>query len=214
MKYLKNFKTYEAIIVPEIIEDKSPINSFDDLVRYGEKNGFDVVDYDGFYISLNEQDKKTAPPRHDAPFFAYFNSETNKPTFVYVDRRNPMIEFMPDFKDILNGIISHEMVHGGQISRMKDGINYKLPDPKVMSDYFSNKEEIMAFSWNLANSLKSRTNDFKRANELLKLEQFPMPILKMWKDIKTNVSDKVLNRYRKYIYLYLVELYKKEEDKK
>lgn len=214
MKYLKNFKTYEAIIVPEIIEDKSPINSFDDLVRYGEKNGFDVVDYDEFYASLKEKDKKTAPLRHGAPFFAYFNSETNKAMFVYVDKQNPMIRFMSDFKDILNDIISHEMVHAGQFSKMKDGINYKLPDPKIMSDYFSNKEEIMAFSWNFAKSLKSSTIDFKRANELLKLEQFPGHTSRLWRDIKNNVSDKVLNRYRKYIYLYLVELYKKEEDKK
>lgn len=214
MKYIQNFSIFEKVIVPEIIEDKSPIKSFRDLVEYGERNGFEVLDYDEFYNNLKEEDKKTAPPRHGAPFFAYFDPDLNKPTFVYVDRRNPMIEFMPDFKDILNDIISHEMIHAGQLSKMKDGVNYTLPDPKVMSDYFSNKEEIMAFSWNLANSLKSKANNFKSANELLKSERFPGQISQLWRDIKRNVSDKILNRYRKYIYLYLVELYKKEGDKK
>ena len=65
MKYLKPYNLFEAIIIPQKVESDLLISSFEDLVEYGIQNEFDVVEYDEFYNSLSEADKKGAPPRRD-----------------------------------------------------------------------------------------------------------------------------------------------------
>ena len=153
MKHLKQFKIFEAVIMPDKLDnDTREIRSFEDAVRFGEENNFDVVDYDTFYNSLSERNKKTAPPRVGVPFFALFNPNTNRPMFVLSDKNAP--RFIPDFKDVMIDIIGHEKVHQGQNSRRD--IEFALPDPTKRGKYFSNKDEIMAFSWTIANGLSKR----------------------------------------------------------
>lgn len=165
MRYLKKF---EAVIMPDSIDDNSVVNSFQSAVEFGLKNNFDVVDYDDFYNSLSEKNKKTAPPRHGIPFFALFNPNNKRIMFVLVDANAP--RFIPNFKQIMLDIIGHEKVHSGQYDRRGD-IIYNLPDPKNKKEYLSNKDEIMAFSWTIANGLSKTNNNIKDAiNDLNKEE--------------------------------------------
>lgn len=197
MKYLRPFKITESIIVPDVIDNDTVINRFEDLVKYGKDNGFDVVRYDEFYDSLSDADKKTAPP--DAvPFFALFHPERNKPMFV-INRR---IRIQPGFKSIVDDIIGHEMIHGKQISRRNPDIEYKLPNPMNQKEYFSDKMEIMAFSWSIANELSKNSSSIQKAIHDMKNDR-------TWREISNRCDKKTLDRYRKYIYLYLEDIFSK-----
>ena len=208
MKYLKKFN--EAVIIPDELKGDREIKSFDDLVEYGKENNFDVVEYDEFYASLKEDDQKTAPSK-EAPFFALFHPERKKPMFVVTDKI--VAEVFP-IKDIVNNIIPHERIHQKQSERKN--IKYKLPPPMDKKKYFSNKDEIMAFSWTIANDLAKKENDVKSAMGRLlggrRSGSFKSE--KLWEDFITEYCDeKVLKKYKKYIYLYLIEILNKNKDK-
>lgn len=204
MRYLKSFK--EAVIIPDKMKT-GQINSFSALKKYGEKNGFDVVDYDEFYQSLSDEDKKTAPPRIGVPFFALYHPERKKPMFVLVDKG--VIRFLLNFKEIVDDIIGHERVHAGQFSRRKGG-EYILPNPNDKKKYFSNKEEIMAFSWTIANDVAKLSKDFDTAIDRFKSGRFSYRMDNLWRDIVKLCDEDVVNRYRKMIYQYLDKMFKKE----
>lgn len=212
MKYIKDFRMFEAVIMPTVLNNNSVVNSFESLVRYGHENNFDVVNYDEFYNSLPEDDKKTSPPRHGVPFFALFHPINKKPMFVLVDPN--AARFIPNFKEIVDDIIGHEKIHGEQ-TRRKGDIEYSLPSPTDKKAYFSNKEEIMAFSWTIANGLSKRHRDIKSAMNSLD-EEFvihrgmgmrPEEHKMIWNDIKRYCDEKTIKRYRKYIYLYLENIF-------
>ena len=123
MNHLKKYKIFEAVIMPKKLDNNSTVNSFETLEKYGIENGFDTVDYDKFYNSLDEIDKKTAPPKQGVPFFALFHPKTKKPMFVLVDKN--AAKFIPNFKEVVDDIIVHELVHAEQNLRKGD-IDYKL----------------------------------------------------------------------------------------
>ena len=203
MKHINNFKSFEAIIIPDRVQSNHQrFGNFEDLVEYGNENGFDVVRYEDFLNSLSDIDKKTAPPKNGpAPFFALFHPIRKRPMFVLV--REMMIG-MPDFKEIVDDIISHEKIHGEQNSR-RGGLTFNLPDPNT-KEYFNNKDEIMAFSWTIANDLSktNRTVDMaiknldKRGREMY---------TQLWSQIKKSCDEETLRKYRKYIYMYLKRLF-------
>lgn len=203
MIYLKSFK--EAVIIPSKMET-GHINSFETLKEYGDKNGFDVVDYEEFYQSLSDEDKKTAPPKMGTPFFALYHLERKKPMFVLVDKN--VVRFMPNFKEIVDDIIGHERVHAGQVARRKGG-DYVLPNPNDSKQYFSNKEEIMAFSWTIANDIAKLSKDFDTAVARFKSGRFGFQTNQLWSDIVRVCDSDVVNRYRKMIYQYLDKMFKK-----
>jgi len=205
MKYLKSF---EAVIIPSDMGHVE-LRSFRDAVRYGEMNDFDVVDYDEFYSTLSDRNKKLAPPRYGVPFFALFNPIRNKAMFVVCDenvfRRLPMGQIIKD-------IIGHERVHAEQAKRKKD-ITYELPSPTDRKAYFSNKDEVMAFSWSIANSLSKSYRDLKSAiSGLSRIDQSEHS--RLWSDIKRYCDEDIINRYKKYIYLYLEEILGGDETNK
>jgi hypothetical protein len=212
MRYIKDFRMFEAVIMPTVLNNNSVVNSFQTLIEYGQQNEFDVVNYDEFYNSLPEDDKKTAPPRHGIPFFALFHPVNKRPMFVLVDPN--AARFIPNFKEIVDDIIGHEKIHGEQ-TRRKGDVEYSLPSPTDKKAYFSNKEEIMAFSWTIANGLSKRHRDIKSAMNSLD-EEFvihrgmgmrPEEHKMIWNDIKRYCDEKTIKRYRKYIYLYLENIF-------
>ena len=207
MKYLKKFELFEAVIMPSKIEDNSPVNSFQSAKEFGDKHGFDVVGYDEFYNSLSEEDKKTAPPKHGAPFFALFNPVTKKPMFVLADAN--AARFTPNFKEVMLDIIGHERVHAEQTLR-KGKIDYKLPSPLDRKEYFSNKEEVMAFSFTIANELSKVVGSKEEGMEKLQRGIGGQSGF-IWNEIKKLCDEKTINRYRKYIYMYLDKIFTKEE---
>ena len=197
MKYLKSFR--EAVIHPPKFENDFQINSFEDLVKYGNQNNFDVVDYKDFYDSLSDIDKTTAPPR-GVPFFALFHPQRKKPMFVL---NNPMIATWPNFKTIVDDIIRHELIHAEQ-TRRRGELEFALPSPTEQKKYFSNKEEIMAFSWTIANDISKESRTLNDAIKRLDDRLFDKG--QMWATITRVCDTDVIKRYRKYIYMYLNEM--------
>ena len=103
MKYLKRYKIFEAVIHPPKLENDFQVHSFRDLVEYGNQNNFDVVEYQEFYDSLDDIDKKTAPPK-GVPFFALFHPQRKKPMFVLNNENT--VKMFPNFKEIVDDIKS------------------------------------------------------------------------------------------------------------
>lgn len=215
MKHLKNFKLFEAVIMPPKIEDDARVNSFESAVEFGQRNDFDVVDYDEFYNTLSEENKKTAPPRRGVPFFALFNPIRRRAMFVLSDPNSA--RFIPNFKEIMLDIIGHERVHQEQSLR-KGIVDYKLPSPLDRKSYFSNKEEVMAFSYTIATGLSKTNRSLEKAmkdlDSYFKGVGRPPEHKMLWDDIKRYCDEKVIKRYRKYIYMYLDKIFNKDEDNK
>lgn len=208
MKHLKTFNLFEAVIIPSKIEDNSLVNSFESAVEFGQRNDFDVVGYDEFYDSLGEADKKTAPPRQGVPFFALFHPIRKKPMFVLVDAN--AARFIPNFKEIMLDIIGHERVHSEQ-TRRRGGIEFSLPNPMDRKAYFSNKEEIMAFSFTIANELSRVVRSATEGMEKLQ-RGVGGQSGHLWNDIKKYCDEKTIKRYTKYIYMYLDKIFNKDAD--
>jgi hypothetical protein len=200
MKYLKKF---EAVIIPSKIESNKQIRSMDDMLDYGHENGFDVVGYDEFYKSLSEGNQKTAPPRYGIPFFALYHPTRKKPMFVICDQM--VMRRIPNFKEVVDDIIGHEKVHKEQNDK-RGGLTFSLPDPMKRKEYLSDKDEVMAFSWTIANGLSKTNRDIKKAMNELESNHFggmPPEHIRVWNDIKRSCDEKTIRRYRKYIYMYL-----------
>ena len=212
MKHLKPFNIFEAVIMPTSIEDDAQVNSFESAVEFGQRNDFDVVEYDEFYNSLGEADKKTAPPSRGIPFFALFHPIRKKPMFVVCDKN--VFRFMP-MKEIMSDIIGHEKVHAEQTLRRGD-LEFNLPDPRDRKAYFSNKEEVMAFAFTIANGLSKTNRSLETAMRELDIPFNPRSAMRpaehtmLWNDIKRNCDEKTIKRYRKYIYLYLEKIFNKD----
>ena len=214
---IKKFKQFikESVLMPDELE-KVQFRDYDQLKQYCDDNNIDLVNYQEFYDSLSEKDKETAPPDEpQVPFFALYHRERNKPMFVLKDNR---IVQAPFFSQAFFEIIGHEMVHAKQQSKRE--LKFTLPDPKIKKSYFSDKDEIMAFSWTIADHLHNTNSTFDEAiNKLRKgisPNSFHMspPPEKMWIEIRQNVDNSVLKKYNKYIYQYLRKMYKvdKEEE--
>jgi hypothetical protein len=183
--FFGNFKKPGMIFQPQMKE-------------IGEKCGIEVVDYETFYSELSDENKKTAPPR-GVPAFALVNPDTNKPRVVlglgHVDKR---------LLDHIYHMLKHENIHIGQKSRSGGKGQGEGMNPLDRKAYFSNKDEIMAFSQSISDMLmESNPKDVKSA--LLGLNRNPL-----WNDIKRAVDNDTLQRYKKYIYLYLEREFEKD----
>lgn len=203
MKYIKKF---EAVIMPpSLTKPTKNVTNLKSLKEYAKENGFVVMNYDEFFNSLNATDKKTAPPKHGMPFFGMFNAESKEAVFVLCDEN--AITRVPDFLNRVKDIIGHELIHKGQTSRAGEE-KYVLPNPMDRKSYFANKEEIMAFSWTIANELAKDAKDVETAFMTSKSRL----VQQLWGDIKRYSEEEVLKRYRKYIYMYLDKMLSKKID--
>lgn len=206
MKHIKTFKQINEAIISY---DHGNINNFIDTLRnrITDMSGIslesfkelamdydvEVVDYDTFYNELPESSKKGAPPKGDprAPIFGLFNPKTyNIRIVVQVPSINVMI--LP----FLIHIIKHENIHKGQTSRSK--VDYILPDANDKKSYFSDRNEIMAFSQSISDLLINMDGGRTIEECMSKLKYN-----ELYQTIKKNVDQNVLKRYHKYIYLYL-----------
>lgn len=210
MKYIKKFN--EAIInhqssdidnFIEALNVERPMIPFERVREVGEANNIEVVDYDTFLADLPDRDKSTAPPRQ-VPFFALVNPVTKKARLVLHKRPLPkqMLNFVED-------VLHHEMIHVGQHATRP--IDKGLPNPNDRKSYFSDTDEIMAFSYSIAKEIVNAFNIQNAKEGMDKLVddyKSRMPKFRLYKDIKDKVDAKVLRKYHKYIYLYLEDLLK------
>ena len=207
MKHLKRFN--EAIVewetdniksfYQELNNKKLPL-SFNDIKEVGEKHDIEVVNYDTFLNDLpTEQMKADVPPR-GVPAFGLVNPITHKARLVIntntIDKR---------LLDFIYHMLKHENVHVGQKSRKKDkSAGEYLGDVSKTKEYFSNKDEVMAFAQSVSDMVMDQKP--KTMEEAIKMiERTPL-----WRPIQT-VDEKTKKRYKKYIYenqkLYLINIW-------
>jgi len=198
MKIL-SFKLYEAVIdwrsqeledfEEAVLSARLPI-SIEEFAEIGAEYGIEIVDYDTFYAELSDAHRESAPPR-GVPAFATVNPDTLRPRVIVNVPRIDMRLF-----DYIFHMLKHEMVHVGQWSRravQREG----GPNPTDRTAYFSDKEEIMAFSQSIVDQMiKMGARSISQGMGLL-------PQIRLYLDIRRAVEQSVLKRYHKYIYLYL-----------
>lgn len=153
--------------------------------------------YDDFYRELPDEFKHTAPPRN-TPLFGFIDSDNN----VNIVLSIPAIGFRE--LGFISHMMQHESVHKGQWER-RPNVEYTLPDANDRASYFSNKDEIMAFSQSIIEMMLSREGlrNISQLRDLLRRNP-------LYNDIKRVVSEDVLKKYNKYIYQY-AEQYLNEE---
>lgn len=167
-----------------------------ELADIGERHDVEVVDYATFYKELpSDQHKKTAPPK-GIPFFALVNEVTRK---VRIVMHAPSAN--EDDMNFIYHMAKHENVHIGQLKATSaKGHERELGGMDVtdMNKYFSDKDEVMAFSQSVVDMIMSKSpRDYTHAMSIL-------PGIRLWQDIKRLVKNpETLKRYKKYIYLYL-----------
>jgi len=177
--------------------------SLEEAASVGSQCGVEVVDYDTFYQELPESDKKTAPPRN-IPTFALRNPTTGYPRVVLnvpIDDR---------LLDHIYHMLKHETIHIKQAS--KRTYTKGLPDPNDQKKYFSDTDEIMAFSQSITDEVINQHGATSIRDAINKLYRS-----RLYSDVKRLVDREVLNKYHKYIYLYLEKEFgpdKNEKNKK
>ena len=196
MKYLKSIQ--EAIIDwqdqgieefrEEVYSHRLPI-FFEDLAQIGAQHNIEIVDYPTFYAELPEEHKSSAPPR-GVPAFATVNPDTFRARVVVNVPRVDARLF-----DYIMHMLKHEQIHIGQWNRRT--VHRAGPNPMDRAAYFSDKDEVMAFSHSIADQLIAMgLRDLDEVHKLL-------PKVRLYSDIRAAVDVKTLKRYHKYIYLYL-----------
>lgn len=183
--------------------------TFNQIVEIGNKYEVEVVDYDTFYDNLSEIDKSTAPPRNEIPAFAFANNDTGKPCVVFGDmftNQNRPAPIDPRLIDHVYHMLKHENVHLKQQSK-RPGYTKPMPDPKDRGRYFSDTDEIMAFSQSIVDLLMNMGRATSVKDGISKLKKNPL-----YNDIKRRVSTDVLKKYHKYIYLYLEKEFEPAEE--
>lgn len=163
-----------------------------DLREIASKYDIEVVNYETFYNELpTEKLKKDAPPK--GVNLGLVNPVTNNLRIVCDGTSISEKKF-----NYLYHILKHENVHIGQMDRKSDRKSGEyLGDVRNSKAYFSNKDEIMAFSQSISDMImNSKPNNMEEAIKELRKNG-------LWSHIKNSVDDKTKNRYKKYIYLYL-----------
>ena len=196
---LLSFKLYEAIIdwrsqeledfEEAVLSARLPIST-EEFAEIGADYGIEIVDYDTFYAELSDTHRESAPPR-GVPAFATVNPDTLRPRVIVNVPRIDMRLF-----DYIFHMLKHEMVHVGQWSRravQREG----GPNPTDRTAYFSDKDEIMAFSQSIVDQM------IKMGARSISQGMLFLPQIRLYLDIRKAVDQTVLNRYHKYIYLYL-----------
>jgi hypothetical protein len=203
MHNIKGFKDYttsvnEAVIMPidysELMRELSeacaqrPI-SIDQANMIAWNHDVKFKRYDEFYRSLPDNLKHTAPPQN-TPLFGYIDDENNVTIVLSI----PGIGFRE--LGFISHMIQHESIHKGQWER-RANVEYTLPDANDRAKYFSNKDEIMAFSQSIVEIMLShqRIRQMSQLRDLLKTNP-------LYNDIKKVVAEDVLKKYNKYIYQY------------
>ena len=177
---------------------RPPMIPMAEFKRLAQENDIEVVNYNEFFRDLPEDQKETAPPRFDpakrvgSPVFALVNPVTKKQRIVLCV---PMVD--PQIAEMTVHMLKHETVHVGQHSK-RVGYEKLLPDPKNDKEYFSDTDEVMAYSQSIVDLLinKDRVKSVEEGIKELKFND-------LWRKIKGSVDKATLNKYKKYVYLYL-----------
>lgn len=183
----------------DIISNERRVD-FDKVKSIGDKYDVEIVDYDTFHSELpNDEMRKDAPPKGAIPVFGLVNPVTHKARLVL---QVPQLD--RGLLQMAYHMLKHENIHVGQMKRKKDKSKGEfLGDIRDLKAYFSNKDEVMAFSQSVVDMIMDKNpKSFEEAKDELKS-------VRLWSDIKRHVDDKTKKRYIKYIYLYLEKEFEK-----
>lgn len=198
MKYLKKFN--EAIVdykndnidklMSEILNSTNRSFKLEELAEMGSRYGIEFVNYDTFLNDLPERDRSTAPPK-SASFFGLVNPVTKKPRIVLNMGATTPKDF---FKQVPVGdILKHEQIHVGQHSKRPD-FDKALPEPKNRADYFSDKDEVMAFAFSIAKEVVTAYPDEKTPRSAFDKLQINKRRFRLYDDIVNQVNKDILKR--------------------
>lgn len=82
-------------------------------------------------------------------------------------------------------------------------MNPRMGNVSNKKEYFSNKDEVMAFSQSISDMImKMNPASFEKSIQMIKHNH-------LYRDIKGCVGQDILKRYKKYIYLYLKKEFEK-----
>lgn len=134
----------------------------EELADIGAHHDIEVVDYDTFYNELpSDEQRRTAPPR-GVPFFALVNETTRK---VRIVMNAPSAG--EEAINFIYHMVKHENVHIGQLKATSaKGHERALGGMDVtdMNKYFSNKDEVMAFSQSVVDMVMQKSpKDYEHA---------------------------------------------------
>ena len=178
--------------------------SYNEFKTIAEKYGIEVVTYDEFISDYPKEYLKDVPSflevRTGGDVLGMVNPVTNNVRLIFADEEVVINGY--SFSHLMR-MIKHEFIHLKQALRKKtkkSGEYYG--DSKDYNKYFTNKDEIMAFANTIVLTYLSyrNPNDFESAKKDIERH---LKIDPTYKIIKNNVDEKTLNRYKKYIYLYL-----------
>jgi len=184
----------DAIELIELKSDRSNIDYLliSELRTIGDNNGIDVVTYEEFLDELPDELMHTAPPKR-AGLFAMVNPNTNMPIVVVAISKMHKREI-----DYIYHMLKHEAIHIEQFSRRPDNVKHAELDPTNQSEYFSNKDEVMAFSHSIADMIRT-SGMYSSVEDAM----HHLIDIRLYNTIKKSVNAKILKRYHKYIYMYL-----------
>ncbi len=183
---------------------------FSDLVSLGAEYNLEFVHYTQFYNELPDLWKQGGIPSRASNIFGLANPNTKHARIVFPDSRTEIY-----YNDLymIELIFKHELVHVGQMQRLKDGVIY-VP-PKTVHDsklYFSDPNEIMAWSKTIVDdflsmSIHSRSVPKNFEEAIKNIHQG-----KWYDRIKKSVDEKVWKKYLKNIYNFLQIEFKEKQD--
>ena len=185
MKHLKLFK--EAIVDWETDNIKSFYNELKDRLSNLPKLQY--------AISFN--DLKEVGEKYDIEVVDYDTFLNDLPT------EKMKKDAPPRLLDFIYHMLKHENVHVGQKSRKIDkSAGEYLGDVTKTKEYFSNKDEVMAFAQSVSDMIMDM-NPKSLEDAIKMIERTPL-----WRPISTT-DEKTKRRYKKYIYLYLEKEFEK-----
>jgi len=94
----------------------------------------------------------------------------------------------------------HESIHVTQVHRRKIEVpSIDINNPK---DYYSQKDEVMAFSRSIVDEITENGSDPMKSESMIEKR---LRRSQLWSQISRVVDPSIKNRYMKYIYLYAKE---------
>jgi hypothetical protein len=215
MKHIKNFKTFESVILPDNfdeclsnLKENEGTLTLDKINNICKSYGIMFINVDEFTNSLSTEKEKSNVPRSleimGGLKFAAYNKYLNSITMVVEPKK--FIDYMNDMKpkqqfyDFIWEVLRHESIHRHQVSRMKKDVYNLEKSPVNPKEYFSMPQEVMAYAQSTIDQLTKRG-----MTKIEILDQLRSGDIKSWvyNAYKHHVDDRTFKMFKKYIYQYL-----------
>lgn len=216
MKYIKDFKIFEAVIEPYDFDPaifalkRIPNISKEDIDRILSPMNVEFVDV-GYFIS-KLQTKKEIELVPDGPAmmfgikFAAHNVYTDK-MYVCVEWNSFLSSLNSRFTkekvfELLREILRHESIHKQQAGKRDKIIRNLENSPKVPDKYFGSTDEIMAYAQSFVDQCIQRNMSDSAILRQIKGSGRPVSWIE---DVYRKLDEKTLRRFKKYVYEYITK---------